>query len=120
MKKLSDYKGEAAIELWCDLLDPLTEIFTDKKLSNVFYSGGSPIEIAKTILKKHSKAAEKILLRIDDTPINGLNLVVRLVEVITEIGKNEELKSFFGYAEQASDSSESSGSVTENTEADEN
>ena len=105
MKRLSDYEGEAAIELWCDLLDPLTEIFTDKKLAKVFYSGGSKIEIAKAILKKHSGAAVKILLRIDDTPINGLNLVVRLVEIITEVGKNEELKSFFGYAEQASDSS---------------
>ena len=29
MKKLSDYKGDDAIELWADLLDPLTVIFTD-------------------------------------------------------------------------------------------
>ena len=119
MKKLSDYKGDAAIELWADLLDPLTEIFTDQKLAKVF-KFGSKMEIAKAILKKHSKAAEKILLRIDDTPVDGLNIIVRLVEVISEVGKSDELKSFFGYAEQAKTEDKSSGSVTESTEAEEN
>ena len=31
MKTLSDYKDEEAIELWADLIDPLTAIFSDKE-----------------------------------------------------------------------------------------
>ena len=31
MKRLSDYQGEEAIELWADLLDPISDILTDKE-----------------------------------------------------------------------------------------
>lgn len=101
MKKLSDYQGEEAIELWVDLLDNLSVILSDKEIAKIVKSGDTKINIAKKILKLHGKEAVEILERIDDTPVNGLNIVVRLVELITEIGQNEELQSFFGYAEQA-------------------
>ena len=114
MKKLSDYKGDEAIELWADLLEPMTAILGDTKVVNVIKSKKPPMIIAKEILKEHSAEAKKILLRIDDTPINGLNIVVRLVTVLADIGQSEEIKSFFGYAEQAKTESESIGSPTEN------
>lgn len=120
MKKLSDYKGDEAIELWADLLEPLTIILGDTKLQEMIKSGKPKMMIAKEILKAHQKEAAEILLRIDPEPINGLNIILRLIAVLSDIGENEEIKGFFGYAEQASDSSESSGSVTENTEAEEN
>ena len=119
MKRLSDYKGDEAIELWADLLEPLTEILTDKEIANTFRSGKSKILIAKTILKDHKKDAEKILLRIDPTPIDGLNIVLRLVALLGELGESEELKSFFGFAEQVKMANESFGSVTANIEAEE-
>lgn len=119
MKKLTDYKGDEAIELWADLLDPLSAILGDKKIQNIVQSGKPKLIIAKEILKKHSKNAEKILLRIDDTPLDGLNIILRLVDLISDIGKNEEIKSFFGYAVQAEMQEESSGSVTETTEEEE-
>ena len=120
MKKLTDYKGDEAIELWADLLDPLSAILTDEKIKKVVRSGKSKIDIAKEILKKHKKEAVDIMLRIDDTPIDGLNIILRLIDVITDIGANDEIKSFFGYAEQGQMENESSGSVTESTEAGEN
>ena len=116
MKRLSDYKGEEAIELWADLIDPLTAILSDEEIVDVVRSKKPKILIAKTILKNHSKDAEEILLRIDDSPIDGLNIVLRLVAILSEIGGNEELKSFFGYAEQVKTENESSGSPMENTE----
>ncbi len=119
MKKLSDYKGDEAIELWADLLDPLTNILGDKKIQSVIQSGKPKLIIAKEILKEHKKDAVDILLRIDPEPINGLNIIVRLVAVVTDIGKDEEIKAFFGYAEQEQTESESGGSVTENTEVEE-
>lgn len=119
MKKLSDYKGDEAIELWADLLEPLTVILGDKEVQKVVSSGMPKMLIAKTILKNHNKEAVEILLRVDPTPIDGLNIILRLISLLSDIGSNDEIKSFFGYAEQVKEENESSGSVTENTEDEE-
>lgn len=119
MKTLSDYKGEEAIELWGDLLELLVPIFQDKEIASVA-SGGNKFTMAKAILARHKKEAEQILLRIDPTPIDGLNIVIRLVRIITEIGKDDYVKSFFGFAEQGQTEQESIGSPTESTEVEEN
>ena len=116
MKKLSDYKGEEAIELWADLLEPLSVIFEDEKFRKALASKKSKIALAKDILKLHKKEAMEILSRIDPEPIDGLNIVVRLIAVLADIGQSEEIKSFFGYAEQVQTVSESFGSPTANTE----
>lgn len=118
MKRLSDYQGEDAIELWADLLDPISDILTDAEVAKVVKSGQPPISIAKTILKNHKESAAQVLLRIDPEPLDGLNIIMRLVVILSEIGQRSELRAFFGYAEQAR--SEYSGSVTESTEANEN
>ena len=120
MKRLSDYQGEEAVELWADLLDPISDILTDKEVQDITKSGQAPIVIAKTVMKNHKAEAEKILLRVDPEPLDGLNIVVRLVALFSEIGTNDDLKSFFGYAAQAKEKSTSSGLATESTEAEEN
>lgn len=117
MKTLSNYKGNDAIELWADLLDPLSRIFTDGNIAKVVRSGQSKLAIAKAIIKDHSQDAVEILTRIDDTPIDGLNVITRLVGLITEIGQDETVKSFFGFA--AEQTKESSGLPTENIGANE-
>ena len=116
MKKLSDYKDEEAFELWADILEPLSEILTDNGLKALVASKQSYMVITRSILKKHRKEAEKILLRIDPTPLNGLNLVTRLLNLITELAEDDELKPFFNFAEQTEMSGKFSGSVMENTE----
>lgn len=120
MKKLSDYKGDEAIELWADLLDPLTAIFTDQEIRKIVTSGKPKIEIAKSLLKNYKTEVVEILIRIDPLPIDGLNIIVRLIDLLSEIGSDERIKSFFGYAEQVKTENESIGSVTENTEVAEN
>ena len=117
MKKLSDYKDDEALELWVDLLDPLTEILTDEKIKKIIQSGKPKITIAKEIIKSHKKDAIKILTRIDPEPIDGLNIVLRLVNLLAEIGQSDEIKSFFAYAEQGE--TESSGLHTVSTGDDE-
>ena len=116
MKKLSDYKGEDAIDLWADLLEPMSDIFSDAEVAKVVASGASKMMIAKTILKTHKKEAEAMMLRIDPEPLNGLNIILRLIAILADIGEHEEIKSFFGFAEQESEEGKSSISVTENTE----
>lgn len=115
MKKLSDYKGEEAIELWADLMEPAGKILADKKIADVIKSKKAPIFIAKDILKLHAKEAMDIMLRIDDTPVDGLNAVTRLLVLIGEIMEDDTAKSFFDTQGQKMDSV-SSGSATESTE----
>lgn len=116
MKRLSDYKGEEAIDLWVDLLDLMTEILKDEKVADLIKSGKPKIELAKELLKLHKDAVVKVLLRIDSTPVDGLNIITRLVVLISEIGEDETVRSFFGYSEQANKADESSISAMENTE----
>lgn len=115
MKKLSDYQGEEAIELWGDLLEPITAILGDPKIAEVVNSGKPKMMIVKAILLDHTKEAEEILLRIDPEPLDGLNLVVRLFSVLVEIGNRDDIKSFFGYAAQENTDKKSSGSAMVNT-----
>lgn len=119
MKRLSDYTGEDAIELWGDILGSLMKIFSDKNIAILLQSGKPKLVIVSEMLKAHTAEISEILLRIDDTPLNGLNVAVRMVELLNEIEKSEELKGFFGFAEQKTEQI-SSGSATENTGADEN
>ena len=97
MKKLSDYKGDEAIELWADLLEPMAAIINDTDVAKVVKSGKDKLSIVNTILKSHKADAEKILLRIDPEPLDGLNIIVRLIELLVEIGKRDDIKSFFGW-----------------------
>lgn len=120
MKKLSDYKGEEAIDLWMDLLDPIGNILQNEKIKWAYKKSGGKdrIQVAKAIIKECKADAIQILLRIDPTPIDGLNIITRLIDLLVELEESEELKPFFHSAGTAT-GGESSGNATENTEAEE-
>lgn len=103
MKKLSDYKDDASIELWGDLLEPMSKILGDKEVITAMESGKSMIGIATCILKKHTAEAKTIMLRVDDTPLNGLNIIFRLKDIISEIMEGETAAGFFGSADLKSE-----------------
>ena len=113
MKKLADYKNEEAIDLWADLLDPISIIVSDGEIKKSITDKKPPVVIAKEILKAHKKEATEILLRIDPEPLNALNIVIRLADILMELN-NSELQGFFGSAAQTG--SASFGSATANTE----
>lgn len=117
MKKLSDYKDEDAIELWANLLDPFVEIVGDPKVANMLRAKKPPLLIAKEMVKEYKKQVSEILLAIDPTPINGLNIVFRLASVVSEIMKDEDVQSFFVSVPEEKKEKTSSGLVMENTEA---
>ena len=116
MKKLSDYKGEEAIELWADLLDPFIEIIGDPNISGLLKAKKPPVITAREILKNYKKQATEILLRIDPTPVNGLNILIRLISLLTEIGNDPTMKSFFESSAEAEKGETPSGSAMVNTE----
>jgi hypothetical protein len=116
MKKLSDYKDEQAIELWADLLDPLVEIFKDQRIIDAFRSGKPTIVLAQEMIKSHANEVSKMLLIVDPTPLNGLNILIRLVGVLNELMEDPTLSDFFGLSAVAKKQETSFGSATENTE----
>lgn len=116
MKRLSDYKHEDAIDLWMDLLDPIGNILQNEKIKWEFKKGGNRIKVAQRIINECREDAMKILLRIDPTPIDGLNIIVRLVDLIMEFEQHPDLKDFFSSAARTQTDGESSGNATENTE----
>lgn len=120
MKTFSDFKGDDAIDLWADLLEPITKVISDPEVKKVVTSGKSKIIIAKELCKGHKQEVTEILQRIDDTPIDGLNLMIRLIDILEDIGEQPEIKSFFGSAAEEQTEIESSGSPMESTEAEEN
>ena len=116
MKKLSDYQGDEALLLWGDLLTPILTIYSDESIKEAMAKSKNLAEKAKIIIKSHATETSEMLLRIDPTPLTGLNVVVRLVELLLEIEHSEELAGFFGFATKTDDGF--SGSVMANTEAD--
>lgn len=116
MRKLADYQGEDALELWADLMEPIARILSDKTMEGLVRSGKPPVFIAKEVMKHHKKEAVEIALRVDPTPVNGINLPVRVLNFLFELEKAPELKGFFDLPGQEQ-GNPASGSAMESTEA---
>ena len=102
MKRLSDYKDEEAIDLWLDLLEPIGRIFNDEEMKKAAKEDKlSTLQMAQMALRNHKAEVVEVLTRIDDTPVDGLNILTRLIGLFSEISESEYGKSFFGFAEQA-------------------
>lgn len=93
--KLSEIKGEAALDLLADLIEPASEIMTDpevKKLAQAKNKGA----IVKVIIKNHKKAIREILAALDGVPadqyeMNIFTLPMKLLEILND----PELVDFF-------------------------
>ena len=118
MKKLSDYKGEEAIDLWADLLDPIVDIVGDPEINKMLKARKPMLVTAKEVIKRYKKEAIQILERIDPTPVNGFNLLIRLVSVMKEVGDDPTFQSFFESAAET-DVKTPSGFAMANTEGEE-
>lgn len=116
MKKLSDYKGEEAIEVWGDLLDPTIKILADPVIAKAMRTGKAPLMIAKDVMKNHKDEAKEIILRIDPAPIDGINFAARVASIVMDFLNNDALKDFFASAGQAKTEKDPTGSATENIE----
>lgn len=117
MKKLSDYTGKEAIELWADLFDPLTVILTDDEIRKDMTSANVVLmDVAKKTLKKYPDEMFEILGRIDDDEINGANVLNKIIILLAELKYGDRVSAFFNSAEREKSDGESSGSATENIE----
>lgn len=111
--RLSDYKGDDALDLLADLIDPIGEIASDPAL--IKHLQGQDIKGAvKLMLKEHRKAMIEILATLDGvTPdaymekVNVLTLPMAMIDILND----PQLIEFFRYQGQETASS-GSGTVT--------
>ena len=112
--KLSEYQGEAALDILADLIEPAGEIMSDKEIGEVFKK--NRFKAIGLAIRNHKKAVMQILATMDGVPVdeykcNVLTLPVKILELLND----PELVQLFAYQGQTGDA-ESSGSASENTE----
>ncbi|MCQ2369206.1 MAG: hypothetical protein MJ007_01875 [Paludibacteraceae bacterium] len=107
--KISDYNNEDALDLLVDLIDPVSNLFTDSEFTNAVKTM-TKIEAVKIAIKNHKKDIIEILARLDGTPVNKYKCnVITIARDLLEILNDEALLDFFtsqGLMEEKSASSE--------------
>lgn len=123
--KLSDYKGEEALDVLADIIEPLALILADKDIGELASKKGTPVlAFVKPILKNHKKEIIQILARLENetveeyTPkISIFTLPMQIVDLIND----PQVQSLFLSQEQNPVTlSASSSPATETIEAKEN
>ena len=112
--KLSEYQGEAALDILADLIEPAGEIMTDKEIGEVFKK--NRFRAIGLAIKNHKKAVMHIMATIDGVPVeeykcNVFTLPVKILELLND----PDIVQLFTYQGQTGDAN-SSGSASENTE----
>lgn len=114
--KLSDYKGEDALELLANIIEPAMEIFSDKRISEAAKSKMARGALVKMILKNHKKSILEIMAYIDGEDPTTYNPGVFTIPVrLLELFNDEEFTELFHSLGQKS-SDQLSGPATEATQ----
>lgn len=118
MKKLSEYKDEESLDLLADLLEPCTELFSDKALVAVIRKE-TRIKAIQYAIKNHKKEVVEIMAILNGVPAKDFHYnVFTLPMMVLEVFNDKDLTDFL--LQQGKMASESHfGSVTENTEEEE-
>lgn len=124
MKKLSDYKGEEALDVLADIIEPFALVLADPEIQEMAKVKAAPIKYVKPALKNHKKEVIEILARIEDVPVEEYEKSVNiftLPSVVLGFINDPQVRDLFTSQSQTTVTSlASSGSATENTEAGEN
>lgn len=112
--KLSEYQGEAALDILADLIEPAGEIMSDKEIGEVFKE--NRFKAIGLAIKNHKKAVMQILATMDGVPVeeykcNVFSLPVKIMEILND----PDIVQLFTFQGQTGDA-KSSGSASENIE----
>ena len=112
--KLSEYQGEAALDILADLIEPAGEIMSDKEIGEVFKK--NRFKAIGLAIKNHKKAVMQIMAVLDGVPVDEYKCnVFTLPAKILELLNDPDLIQLFTYQGQTGDA-KSSGSASENIE----
>lgn len=113
--RLSDYHGEEALDLFADLLEPASEVMSDKEFVE-YARAGNKVKAIKMAIKNHKKAVIEILARLDgqepeEYSVSFFTLPAKVLELVND----PAIKDLF-IAQGQKMRNANSGSATENTE----
>jgi uncharacterized membrane protein YcjF (UPF0283 family) len=112
MRKLSEIKGEDAMDVLADLIEPIAEFSTDKEFIELIRKGDK-IKAVSHAIKTHKKAVLTVMAILEGVNIEEYNpSLIRLPALLLEVFNDPELVELFPSAETVT----SSGSATEITE----
>jgi hypothetical protein len=112
--KISDYKGEAALELLAEIIEPAAEIMTDKDVVGSFKK--NKFKGISLAIKSHKAAIIRVMAAIDGIPVEEYHCnVFTLPQKVLQILNDKELAELFISQGQMGDA-KSSGSASVNTE----
>lgn len=95
MRKLSEIKGEEALDVLAEIIEPAAQIFTDENVKKALKSE-SRIKAAKIILKDHKKAILTLMAALEETPVEEYKpTLLALPALILGVLNDPELQSLF-------------------------
>lgn len=112
--KLSEIKGEKALDMLAEIIEPLSEIAADKEFAESL-KAGKMSKAVKQALKNHKESVITILAVLSEKPpaeyeCNLLSLPMQLLDIINDPWLKQ------AFISQSQDILMNSGSATENTE----
>ncbi len=118
MGRILDARGEEALDVLADLLDPITEIATDPEISGMMQTGGSATvaQFAAAVLRRHKSAVMQIMA-IDDGKTaeeeRGILSAVTVPARLLKLLSNPAVKELFFGAAGANGSADGSSAESE-------
>lgn len=116
MAKLSDIKGEAALDVLADIMGPAMEILSDPDVKKAF-KAKKKVEGVALAIKKHKRAVVSILAAINQQSPEEFMASVNIVTLpltVLDLMNDPDLASLFTLQGQKKGET-ASGSATENT-----
>ena len=121
--RLSDFKGEAALDALADMMEPLTTILLDEEIQKLAKNNAAPISYVKPMLKNCKNEVIAILAILDCKTVEEYKANMTLLSLpkqVLDLVMDPEVQSLFHSQEQtAVIALASSGPAMENTEASE-
>ena len=112
MRQLSEIRGEDALDILADLIEPVAE-FSEDKIFVSYVRAGKNIKAVRHALKDHKKAVLTIMAILEGEDPKAYNPpLVALPVMLLQLLNDPELIALF----QSEQTVTSSGSATENTE----
>ena len=96
MRKLSEIKGEEALDVLAEIIEPAAEIFTDENVKNALKVENNKAKAAKIILKDHNKAVLTLMAALEGVPAEEYQpTLFALPSLILGVLNDPELQSLF-------------------------
>ena len=98
--RLSDFKGEEALDVLADIIEPLTLILADSEIQKLAKSGEKvpPIKYVKPAIKNHKKEIIEVLARLDNKSVEEYSKTMNLLTLpkqVLDLISDPEVQSLF-------------------------